>query len=129
MNRMMLAHRFAPVLAQSALQAADIWNKTDEIEQLLKQHVNFLPQCNQLYVADRNGKQISASISKEHVDRRYQGMFLSSRPFADLLYPRRHLALSSIYQHDKTSKPCLTALQPIWDRQRFLGFLAADFDA
>jgi len=46
-----------------------------------------------------------------------------------MLYPKRHLALSSIYQHHKTSKLCLTALQPIWDRQRFLGFLAADFDA
>lgn len=129
MNRMMLAQRFAPVLAQSALQAVDIWEKTDAVEQLLRKHFDHLPQCNQLYIADRNGKQISASISKEQIDRRFQGTFLSSRPFADMLYPKRHLALSSIYQHHKTSKPCMTALQPIWDRQRFLGFLAADFEA
>jgi len=129
MNRMILAHRFAPLLAQSAAQTVDLWEKTDAIEQLLHKHVNHLPHCNQLYIADRNGKQISASISNEQADRRYQGTFLSSRPFADMLYPKRHLALSSIYQHHKTSKPCLTALHPIWDRQRFLGFLAADFDA
>jgi hypothetical protein len=129
MNRMILAQRFAPVLAQSASQTVDLWEKTEAIEQLLQQHFDHLPQCNQLYIADRHGKQISASISKTQVDRYFQGKFLSSRPYADMLYPKRHLALSSIYQHDKTSKPCLTALQPIWDRQRFLGFLAADFDA
>jgi len=43
MNRMMLAQRFAPLLAQSALQTVDIWEKTDAVEQLLKKHFAHLP--------------------------------------------------------------------------------------
>lgn len=126
-KKRLIAHRLKSsfeLLAQSCLEA---WNHSER-DHILQQLLKNIPYAHLLYTLDRNGKQLSATISLDEIESDCYGRNLSDRPYLKGDLPLRGFVLSKVYSSHRNTQPVITALQSIQDDDdNFLGFLAIDF--
>lgn len=128
-QRAALAAKLEEPMNLLANASALCWTSGTALDELLMQRLDSVPYCRLLYAVDKHGKQLSANIKRQQCAAESRGQDLSQRPYAHLLYPKRHFTLSAAYLSHTSGRPCITALQPVCDEQQhFLGFLMADFD-
>ena len=127
-QRKVLANLLEPPMTNIANVCISVWENSDKLDNTLSQHFVTIPHCHLLYAVDKYGKQISANVTAEKIDANYRNQDLSHRPYAINLYPKRHFMLSSVYISQTMGKPCISTVQPVVDKQQFLGFIVADFD-
>ncbi len=127
-QRKVLANLLEPPMVSIAEVCISVWQSSDKLDQTLSQHFVTIPHCHLLYAVDKYGRQISANITAKSIDSDYRNQDLSLRPYAVNLYPKRHFMLSSVYISQTMGKPCISTVQPVVDKQQFLGFVVADFD-
>jgi hypothetical protein len=122
----LLKTRFAQPLQNLANACTTRWHCVASLEQALHAAFVDIPQAERLYLIDKTARQLSATISRYGHDPAQRGADLSHRPYADSLYPKRYLALVPAYV-DEDQQARITALQPLWKQEQFLGFIALDW--
>jgi hypothetical protein len=108
------------------------WEDRESLDRAIKAYLQNRPEhrCRLLYAIDLSGKQYSSNISDELVDDTIIGQNLAERPYLQFLRGRsshKRVFLSDVYIDKQTRKPCITVLHLISDRDKELGYIAADF--
>ncbi|MFO8154952.1 MAG: PDC sensor domain-containing protein [Pseudomonadota bacterium] len=106
--------------------AAMAWG-SDGLDQALIRAGADLPRCRLLYALDPEGRQCSGNINGASVAHEWRGQDLSDRPYLAGLLPYQGMVLSPVYISQRSLVPCLTAVVAVRERERLLGFVAADF--
>ncbi len=127
-QRKLLTGIIEPSLVSIAHQCAVVWDDVDQIDAILKAQFSNTPYLQLLYIIDKEGKQVSSNVSPCGIDVSYRGQDLSRRPYAVSLAPKRCFSLSSVYISQTTGRPSISAVQPVMNESKFLGFLIGDFD-
>lgn len=123
-----LAESIAAPMARIAERCAQVWPDAEQLDAILIERFDSVPNCHSLYAWDVNGIELSSLVGRERVDRSWRGRDLSQRPFLKNHLPFRGIMLSSVYRSMNTERDCVTALQAVGDGKQLLGFLAADFE-
>lgn len=123
-----LAEAIESPLEALASALAVLWPDVEAEDSLLAKQKKTVPYCHLLYIIDVNGRQVSANISHEGIDKTWQGQDLSQRPFFNTSLPYRGMILSRAYTSDRSLQTSITALHAINREEQLLGFLAADFN-
>jgi hypothetical protein len=127
-------HRLAAYLQgpmeQLAQRLLDICPDRDKMNAVLRDIVEenpVLKRCNQIYVLDSRGKQLSASISHWINKLHHVGRDRSARPYFQDDRPTDGLNISKVYISHLDSHSCITALQTIRKDGKLLGYIGAEF--
>ncbi|OQW95946.1 MAG: hypothetical protein BWK79_00615 [Beggiatoa sp. IS2] len=127
-QRKVLTALLEPAMLNLSKHCAEVWSDSDALDKVLNAQFPAIPHCHLVYAVDKFGKQVSANVSLQGIDKNYRGQDLSRRPYSVSLYPKRYFMLSSVYISQIDGYPCISAVQPVIDDQQFLGFIVADFD-
>ena len=110
---------------------ADNWTDIDKLNRLLKNYLSNKTdhRCRLLYAIDNEGMQHSGNITGTSIDEAVIGQDLSHRPYLKNLSldDTGRLVLSDVYIDKQSHKPCITALHVITQKDKTIGFIAADF--
>ncbi len=122
-----LAALIGEPLAVLALACAQVWPAADALDQRLREEIDSVPSCANLYIWDLEGQQVSSLVGRSGVDPSWRGHDLSQRPYLQNNLPFKGIMLSSLYENMLTGEQCVTALQAVRANGELLGFIAADF--
>ncbi len=122
-----LASAIGEPLSKLAGLCVPAWHDPDALDEVLKQHIEEITQCEFLYAWDLQGREISSLISPESRDSDWRGRDLSNRPYLKNNLPFKGIMLSSVYHSQFSNRECVTALQAVRDNDKLMGFIAADF--
>ncbi|MDH5600130.1 MAG: PDC sensor domain-containing protein [Gammaproteobacteria bacterium] len=116
---------FLTALAKSCVYA---WDNPDELDKILQDSLNMLPYCQLIYAVNTDGTLISSNIEAHKKDETLRGRDLGSRPYMESNLPFKGFTMSPVYISTHTGKSCITVMQAVTDKDKVLGFIAADFD-
>jgi hypothetical protein len=126
-------HRLADYLQEPMEQLVqrllDICPDRDKMNAVLRDIVEenpVLKRCNQIYVLDSKGRQLSASISHKINKQHHVGRDRSQRPYLQDS-PQSGLKISKVYISHLDNHSCITALQTIRKHDKLLGYIGAEF--
>jgi hypothetical protein len=115
-------------LAKLAQSCAEHWSVRSELNELLYRNLACVPHCIGLYCLDGEGIQICDSVTDQGVESIDFGRDRSQRPYMKEAMPIWGFLLSDAYIGSKNHRPSVTALQVVYEGDRHIGFLGADFD-
>jgi len=100
-----------------------------EIEQLLCIAVKELSYSKALYVMDAQGRQITANVQRQGLDKSQLNRQRAERPYMSDMFADTDFRLSDAYISRNKKRPSLTAIQVIRNAQsERIGFLGVDYD-
>lgn len=127
-KRAELAQRLHEPLAKLGKLCLGCWGDRGRLGDLLTSRFASIPHCAVLYCLDAKGIQVSDNVMRESVASEHFGRDRSHRPYMREAIPSWGFLLSDAYIGLNSHHPSLTALQVIWDDDRTVGYLGADFD-
>ena len=131
-QRQLLTSLLGSTLSQLAKELAPLMNQPEALNDHLVQAINELPYCKYIYVLDKTGKQVSATVSHDAIKKGDIGRDRSLRPYMkNMFVPRQghDFELSGAYISKNKKRPSLTGVQLIRnENNERLGFLGVDYD-
>jgi len=128
-QRMLLQGRLAGQLGRLADPCRALWHDRAALEAALDAALKDLPGCKYLYVLDRDGRQVTANLSRQGPLPEHHDRDRSARPYLAEALAGAAFSLSQAYLSRNRRRPSLTAIQRVTDGgERLIGFLGADFD-
>ena len=113
-------------MQEVAAQALLIWPDREELEEVFEVHP-VMHKCNQLYVVDESGRQISSMFDKDGKDESSFGTDRSHRPYMCQAYEAEDMILSSLYINRSERLSCITAMMPVRRDEELYGYICAEF--
>ena len=127
-QKQQLAALAAEPLARLSEAASQVWDRPDELDQVLLRGLEELPRCHMLYAVNTHNILISANVESGHLDAQWRGLDLTSRPYLNDTLPYQGFTLSAVYTSRHSHRPCITAMQAVRSGDDILGFIAADYN-
>ncbi len=101
----------------------------DELEALLKSHIERSTYCKYLWVLDHTAHQLTSTVSRKRLIEEQKGRDRIARPYMQRALKGDPFYLSDAYISRNRRRPSLTSVQTIFDEDgKTLGYLGADFD-
>lgn len=129
-RRRSLAAYLQQPMEKLAAQLLDLCPNQEPMNALLGEIVEqdpVLKRCSQLYVLDRHGVQLTATVSQKKVKPHHVGRDRSMRPYFQTGRPDDGLKISTVYINSSDSRSSITALQRIKKGDKLLGYIGAEF--
>lgn len=128
-QREMLTDLLTVAMYKATHRLAPLIDMRSALEFLLIGEIEQLRYCRCLYVLDTDGRQITANIGHDGVDRSHYARNRSNREYMENIIGFSDFRLSEAYISENSKRPSMTAIQVIRDRSmQRVGYLGADFD-
>ena len=128
-QREMLTDLLTIPMYKTAQRLAPLVDLRSALEFLLIGEIERLRYCRCLYVLDTEGRQITANIGHDGVDRSHYARNRADREYMENIIGFSDFRLSEAYVSKNNKRPSITAIQVIRDRRmQRVGYLGADFD-
>jgi len=99
------------------------------LEVLLTSEIEELRYCRGLFVLDADGRQLTANIGRDGVDRSHYARNRADREYMENIIGFSDFRLSGVYISKNSKRPSITAVQVIRNHNmQRVGYLGADFD-
>lgn len=127
-----LRERVDEPLRAIAKHSVKSWFNRERLDQLLRESIGLLQDCELIYAIDADARQVSSNIYPRRIDAGKYGQDLSRRPFAVSMSVLNNAAfhgafLCDAYLSQATRRPCVTVMYGVTSGQSLLGYIAADF--
>ncbi|VAW80184.1 hypothetical protein MNBD_GAMMA13-1039 [hydrothermal vent metagenome] len=124
----LLEQLVSPLLSLARL-CETVFPQRDAINRILEAEFERIPNCMYLYVTDLAGVQLSDNMGRGgHLDEQQYGRDRSARPYMKEAREDRDFVLSEAYISLSAHRPSVTALQTLYQYDKLVGYLGADFD-
>ncbi len=128
-QREMLTGLLTVLMFKATHRLAPLIDLRSALECLLVSEIEQLRYCRCLYVLDAEGRQITANIGRDGVDRSHYARNRADREYMENIIGFSDFRLSEAYISENSKRPSITAIQVIRDRSmQRVGYLGADFD-
>jgi hypothetical protein len=128
-QREMLTDLLTIPMFKTARRLGPLIDLRNALEVLLIDEVEHLRYCRCIYVLDAEGRQITANIGRDGVDRSHYARNRADREYMENIIGFSDFRLSEAYISKNNKRPSMTAIQVIRDRSmQRVGYLGADFD-
>lgn len=127
LQRTMLQLSLSLRMAKLARRCRHVWNDVAGLNAVLGVWLDRIPFSGLLYATDREGIQISGNVYRDGQSNAFLGQDLSKRPYFTGQDCAISFSLSEVYISAVTQRPCITAVQAVYEGERIMGYLAADF--
>jgi hypothetical protein len=115
-------------LAKIAGACVGAWDDRTRLNEVLNGGCRHIPSCGALFAVDREGIQISDTVSAEGANPADVGRDRSSRPYMREAVPAWGFLLSDAYVGLVNRRPSLTALHVVRRGEDLLGYVGATFN-
>jgi hypothetical protein len=127
-QREAIARTLHEPLAQIAGACVGAWDDRAQLNEVLTSGCLHIPSCGALFAVDRDGIQISDTVSGAGINPADIGRDRSSRPYMREAVPAWGFLLSDAYVGLVSRRPSLTALHVVRRGEDLLGYVGATFN-
>lgn len=128
-QRKALQALLAESMAEVAMACAREINNQQALETILANEMEKAEYCKYLWVLDKNGRQLTETVTHDGVNKGTVGRDRMARPYLQRALKGEDYYLSEAYISRNRKRPSLTAVKIIRnDKDQVVGYFGADFD-